>query len=141
MVDTTQTVRSILPLLFLSLLLISCGESEEPALEEVPAQQPLEMLEPEEVVYDYNPEDKEAFENAVYLQHIHLMGQVSKKSIDSIMKVNFLDAKDPMKGKEIAKEEVKKWMERQDTLARMALVNQFNISRDSVETILRGRGR
>lgn len=135
---------SLLPLLLLllplGLFLSSCGEEgadTDVAVDTTQGPQKLEMLDPSDVTFEYNPEDKEAFEEAVYIQHLHLLGQVSKKSIDSIMKIHFLGAENKKVGKERANVELKKHMARQDTLARGALVNQFNISRDSVDRILK----
>ncbi len=127
----------VLPCLFL----LSCGEESSEAdpsvADSTSGAEKLEMLDPSEVTFEYNPEDKEAFEEAVYLQHLHLLGQVSKKSIDSIMNIHFHGAANPKAGKEKVNVELKKHMAHQDTLARMALVNQFNISRDSVDRILK----
>ena len=132
---------SLLLLLPLAFLVVSCDESGDAEaglkVDTASVPQQLEMLDPSEMTTEYNPEDKEAFEEAVYKQHIHLLGQVSKKSLDSIMATHFNTAKNPKEGMKKVDAELDKLMARQDTLARQVLVNQFNISRDSVDRILR----
>lgn len=132
----------LVPLLLLLLLFSACGEENqtERSVSGRPDSLPrLPEFDPTTAFPDYNPEDKEAFEEAVFRQHGHLMGQVSKKAVDSIMQVHLLGARDIKSGKEKAGQELKKWMARQDTLARNALAAQFAISRDSVDAILKGR--
>lgn len=142
MIRTPQP--SLLALLLLPLFLLSaCGDEETTDLRDDPVpREPrrLPEVDPERAWPDYNPEDEAAFEEAVYRQHLHLMGQVSKRAIDSIMQIHLLGARNLKEGKERANRELNRWMERQDTLARNALVNQFAISRDSVDAILRERG-
>lgn len=136
--NRTLCISLLLPLLLLS----ACGEesqTERPVFRGPDSLPRLPEFDPTTAFPDYNPEDKEAFEEAVFRQHGHLMGQVSKKVVDSIMQVHLLGAKDIKSGKEKAGQELKKWMERQDTLARNALAAQFAISRDSVDAILKGR--
>ena len=139
--NRTSCVPLLLLLPFL-LLLPACGEEDRTPESASGAPDTLPRLpeiDPSAAYPDYNPEDRESFEEAIYLQYLHLKGQVSKQAIDSIMRTHMRNTKDLKSLKEKADQELDRLMERQDTLARHALATQFSISLDSVDAILKGR--
>lgn len=100
----------------------------------------LEMSDPSNAFAEDIPEDAAALEEAIALQHTYLMGQVSKKAVDSLMRANIMGADDPRQGRRAAEKELLKLMRRQDTLARRTLVNEFGRDAEEIDAILKREG-
>ena len=146
MIAMTHNLPYNLPLLAILLLstivLPACGDDlpEQDATTADQGPTRLDIDEPSSGFAEKIPEDDQFFEEAVAMQHTHLMAQVSADRLDSVMKANLFSAGDPREGKRRAERELKKLMRRQDTLARRALANQFNLPADTIEAILERQG-
>lgn len=135
--------RHLFCALLLPLFLIACGDdapeqTDGADVEGGPSR--LEVDAPSPGFSEKIPEDDPYLEAAIAKQHKYLMGQVSKRTIDSIMQVNIFTADNFDQGKERAEKELNKLMRRQDTLARYALADQFGMPDDTIDAILQRQG-